>query len=263
MHLLRSRQRAAAARVGLLWMLALVLVACGTGRPGDATGAPKPAPTTSTASSSLAGAELLSAPQDLTPGVRYLHDRFRVPYAFTPPDTGGLGGPWHGGGGGQQAGEPFSGVSLDNSPGYPWVSFHAPDRVYDPRRPTRLVPAPRDQRGWMAWLQRHPYLRARQVGPVTVGGVRGVQLETAKVAGNSAPASFCAPLPSCVPFHEFGTGGPGGPVGFVKGDRIRWIALQVQGTPLVIEYGTSPEHFPAFAPLAKKLLGSVEFRPTG
>ena len=117
----------------------------------------------------------------------------------------------------------------------------------------------------MAWLLHHPSLRARQLGAVTVGGVRGVQLETAKVKvpRNGASASFCAPLPSCVPFHEFGTGGPGGPVGFLKGDRIRWIALQVQGTPLVIEYGTSTKHFRAFAPLANKLLGSVEFRPTG
>jgi hypothetical protein len=66
-----------------------------------------------------------------------------------------------------------------------------------------------------------------------------------------------------VPFHAFGTGGPGGPVGFLKGDRIRWIVLTVHDTPLVIEYGTSPKHFPAFAPLANKLLASVEFRPTG
>jgi hypothetical protein len=262
MHPLRSRRRAAAARIGLLWTLAVVLAACGTPRPGDATGGEEPAPTTSAASSSPTDGQLLSAPQDLTPGVRYLHDRFRVPYVFTPPDPGGVGGVWHGGGGGQRAGEPFSGVSLDNAPGYPWVSLHAPERVYDPRRPTQLVPAPRDQQGWVRWLQRHPYLRARQLGPVTVGGVRGVQLETAKVSHNSAPASFCAPLPSCVPFHEFGTGGPGGPVGFLKGDRIRWIALQVQGTPLVIEYGTSTKHFRAFAPVAKRLLASVEFRPT-
>ena len=33
----------------------------------------------------------------------------------------------------------------------------------------------------------------------------------------------------------------------------------VGGTPLVIEYGTSTKHFPGFAPLAKKLLASVEF----
>jgi hypothetical protein len=263
MQLLGSRRCAVVAQLGLLWILAVVLAACGTGRPGDATDVGELAPTTSIASSGLADAQLLSAPQDLTPGTRYLHDRFRVPYVFTPPDPGGLGGIWHGGGGGQQAGEPFSGVSLDNAPGYPLVSFHAPDQVYDPRRPTRLVPAPRDQRGWVVWLHRHPHLRARQLGPVTVGGVGGVQLETAKVPGNSAPASFCTPLPSCVPFHEFGTGGPGGPVGFVKGDRIRWIVLQVRGTPLVIATLTSPKHFPAFAPLAKKLLASVEFRPTG
>jgi hypothetical protein len=263
MQLLRSRRRTVVAHVGLLCILAVVLAACGTRRPGDAAGDGESAPTTSTASSSPADAQLLSAPRDLTPGTRYLDDRFRVPYAFTPPDPGGLGGVWHGGGGGQKAGEPVSGVSLDNAPGYPWVSFHAPERVYDPRRPTRLVPAPRDQRGWVVWLHRHPYLQARQLGPVTVGGVRGTQLETAKVPRNSASPSFCAPLPPCVPFHEFGTGGPGGPVGFVKGDRIRWIVLQVRGTPLVIATLTSPKHFPAFAPLAKKLLGSVEFRPTG
>jgi hypothetical protein len=53
--------------------------------------------------------------------------------------------------------------------------------VYDPRRPTQLVPAPRNQQGWVAWLRRHPYLRARQLGAVTVGGVRGVQLETDRI----------------------------------------------------------------------------------
>ena len=133
MHPLRSRRRAAAARVGLPLILAALLAACGTARPGDATGGGEPAPRTGTATSSPTGAQLLSAPQDLTPGVRYLHDRFKVPYVFTPPDPAGFGGVWHGGGGGQKAGEPFSGVSLNDAPGYPWVSFHAPDRVYDPR----------------------------------------------------------------------------------------------------------------------------------
>jgi hypothetical protein len=263
MQRLRRRRATAVTLVGLAAIVAVLAAACGTRQPTGPAGGDEPVPTASSATSSSAGAQLLNAPRDLTPGVRYLDDRFRVPYVFTPPDPGGLGGPWHGGAGGQQAGEPFSGISLDNAPGYPWVTLHAPEQVYDPRRPTRLVPAPHDEQGWVAWLQRHPNLRARRLGTVTVGGVRGIQLETARVSGTSAPASFCAPLPACVPFHAFGTAGPGGPVGFLKGDRIRWIVLTAYGTPLVIEYGTSPQHFPAFAPLAKKLLASVEFRPTG
>jgi hypothetical protein len=261
MNLSRSGPRAAVARVRLVAVLAVLVAACGTGQTTD-TSSGKPAPTTGAATSSPAGVQVLSAPRDLTPGGRYLDDRFRVPYAFTPPDPGGLGGPWHSGGGGEQAKEPFSGISLDYAPGDPGISFSAPESVYDPRRSTRLVPAPRDQQGWVAWLQAHPYLRAHKPAPVTIGGIRGMQLDS-KVVRNSAPASFCAPLPACVPIHEFGSRSPGGPVGVLAGDHIRLIVLQVQGTPLVIIYGAQgDQQFQAFAPLAKKLLASLQFHPT-
>jgi hypothetical protein len=262
MNRYQSGLLATAARVGLGAALAVLVAACGTGQAGDTSGGTPPL-TTSATTLSPAGVEVLTAPRDLTPGVRYLDDRFRVPYAFTPPDPGGLGGPWHSGGGGKQAGEPFSGISLDSAPGDPGISFSAPDRVYDPRRPTRLVPAPRDQQGWVAWLRAHPYLQAQKPAPVTIGGIRGIQLDS-KVVRNSAPESFCAPLPACVPIHEFGSGGPGGPVGALAGDHSRLIVLQVQGTPLVITYGAQGDkQFQAFAPLAKKLLASVQFYPTG
>jgi hypothetical protein len=262
MNLSQSGPRAAAARVRLVAVLAVLVAACGTGHTGD-TGGGKPPPATAATTLSPAGVQVLTAPRDLTPGVRYLDDRFRVPYAFTPPDPGGLGGPWHAGAGGKKGEEPFSGISLDYAPGDPGISFSAPDRVYDPRQPTRLVPAPRDQQSWVAWLQAHPYLRAQKPAPVTIGGIRGIQLDS-KVVKTSAPASFCAPLPACVPIHEFGTGGPGGPVGALKGDHSRLIVLEVEGRPLVITYGAQGDkQFQAFATLAKKLLASVEFRPTG
>lgn len=262
MNLSQSTPRTAAARVGLVAVLAVLVAACGTGQTRDSRGS-QPPPATEATTSSLEGVQVLTAPRDLNPGVRYLDDRFRIPYAFTPPDPGALGGPWHGGGGGKQAGEPFSGISLDYAPGNPGIVFSAPDRVYDPRRPNRLVPAPHDQQGWVAWLRAHPYLRAQKPASVTIGGIRGIQLDS-KVVRNSAPASFCAPLPACVPIHEFGSGGPGGPVGTVAGDRNRFIVLQLQGRPLVITYGTQGDkQFQGFAPLAKKLLASVEFRPTG
>jgi hypothetical protein len=119
MQLLRSRLGRAVARAGLVAIVIVLAAACGTGQSAGTTGEDEPVPTATTAPSTPGGAQLLNAPRDLTPGVRYLDDRFRVPYAFTPPDPGRLGGPWHGGAGGQQAGEPFSGISLDNAPGYP------------------------------------------------------------------------------------------------------------------------------------------------
>ena len=99
------------------------------------------------------------------------------------------------------------------------------------------------------WFQHHPYLETSNPDPITVGGVKGVQfdVETANLRKGDC----------CVDIFALSTGGPS-EVFFLKQEH--YIVLNdVKGVPVVIAYNDLKDHFHKFAPVAEKVLQSVEW----
>src|SRR5215210_2784212 len=121
-----------------------------------------------------------------------------------------------------------------------------------------VVDAPKNIAGW---LQQHPYLQTSNPEPVTVGGVKGVELDV--VVGdrpqnyNPTCTSWVA-NPNCVDLFRLSTGGP---ILLVEGDKAGVIVLEdVEGETLTIGFVSPASEFGELAPEAQKVLDSVEWR---
>ena len=115
----------------------------------------------------------------------------------------------------------------------------------------------------VGWFQQHPYLQTDKPEPVTVGGVKGVQVDV--VVENLPEDHFgvCHTLSGseCVAlFANLSTGVL--PVFHVEADKMRLIVLEdVKGDNRVVISLVSPAtEFDEFAPEAQRVLESVEWR---
>ena len=128
--------------------------------------------------------------------------------------------------------------------------------IYKPRGPTGAtepVPAPDELVGW---FQRHPYLKTSKPEPVTVGGVEGVQFDVLLVNQPMNHKGVCGDS-GCLDIFKLSTGGSSEVFGL---KREHYIVLEdVKGVPVVIYYNNSKDEFDEFAPVAKKVLDSVEW----
>jgi hypothetical protein len=132
-------------------------------------------------------------------------------------------------------------------------------KVYEPTKSGTSTEeqAPKDMAGW---FQHHPYLRTVKQEPVTVGGVKGVQLD----------------LVVEVPEDYYGTCGTGGcldiaalgeftvntgiPLAFAEGIKERVIVLEdAKGETLTIDFGASEAKFDEFAPEGQKVVESMKW----
>ncbi len=133
--------------------------------------------------------------------------------------------------------------------------------VYKPIRTGTPYPvdAPKDMVGW---FQHHPYLNTEKPEPVTVGGVKGVQLDMVvedppkDYYGNCTSQyniTDCVDIvPISMPMVH--------PLAFEEGVKERVIVLEeVKGEPLIIDFGASEGKFDAFAPEGQKLVDSMQW----
>ena len=122
---------------------------------------------------------------------------------------------------------------------------------------TKVQEAPQDLVGW---LQHHPYLKTSKPRPVTVGGVKGEQLEVHVDHLPKDPNGYCEPVPmGCLDiFNQSG----GEQIGyFGKNFNARRVNVlgDVKGDTVVIWYAGPPDTFEKFAPRAQKVVDSVKW----
>ena len=118
---------------------------------------------------------------------------------------------------------------------------------------TNVVEAPKDLVGW---LQHHPYLKTSNPQPVTVGGVKGEQLEVLVDHLPKDPNGYCGS--DCLDIFYQSSGDQ---IGFFSEvNKRRVIVLEdVKGDTVVIWYAGPPDTFDKFAPRAQKVVDSVKW----
>jgi PAS domain S-box-containing protein len=122
------------------------------------------------------------------------------------------------------------------------------------RTTTNVVDAPKDLVGW---LQHHPYLKTSKPQPVTLGGVKGEQLEVLVDHLPKDPNGYCDPYPSdCLDIFNQSSGDQ---IGYFREvNKRRVIVLgDVKGDTVVIWFAGPPDTFDKFAPKAQKVVDSV------
>jgi hypothetical protein len=137
----------------------------------------------------------------------------------------------------------------------PLLAFVRPVRVFDPRRryggevpEDALLPVPDDL---VDWLARHPRLKTTEPKEVTVGGVRGEQIDI------SVESPYAACLEPCVMF--FATG-PDFFVQAVESQDIRATGLEVESQQILIGILASERNFDELVPIAERVVQTVDFR---
>ena len=135
-----------------------------------------------------------------------------------------------------------------------WILFANVKEVYEPGT-LKVVKAPEDLVGW---FQDHPYLKTSKPEPVTVGGIKGKQLD---VVVEDLPKDVYGECGAeCVDISRQ-SGGEQSTYFLGKEDRERRVIVleNVKGETVEIVFSSPPEKFDEFAPEAEKVLKSVEW----
>jgi hypothetical protein len=137
------------------------------------------------------------------------------------------------------------------------IGFVGAYEVYKPTQTGALnvVEEPKDMVGW---FQQHPYLQTSKPEPVTVGGVKGVQLDV--VVEDLPEDHFGVCGSDCVDLFANLSTVSALPVFQVEGDKMRLIVLEgVKGFGAKITYTSPTTEFDEFAPEAQKVIDTVEW----
>jgi hypothetical protein len=133
-----------------------------------------------------------------------------------------------------------------------FISFANVKEVFKPGT-IKVVDAPKDLVGW---LQQNPYLKTSKPQPVTVGGVKGEQLE---VVVDHLPKDYYGNCGTdCLDiFYQSG----GDRIGYFTEGRKRkvFVLEDVKGDTVVIWYAAPLDVFDEFAPEAQKVVDSVKW----
>jgi hypothetical protein len=143
------------------------------------------------------------------------------------------------------------------------LSFQRLTKVVEPKPSNlfegKLVRPPQDLVGW---LQHHPYMDVGATSTITVGGVQGIQVDA---VFTSAPKRYGAPgaenrgCPApCVILWTVEDKGASF-VFFVKGEKVRFIILPVDGKDVVITIEALPNEFDQTVSEAEQVLTTVAF----
>src|SRR5215212_9262644 len=223
------KARAALLVVGLLvTLLVLALSACGgAGGQEQAKGRPLP-----------------QDPQALSPG-EYHSVEFKPPLSFK------VGKGWENAA--EQLSE-FINLGYEGGIETHYLSFANVKEVFKPDT-LEMVDAPKDLLGW---LQHHPYLKTSKPQPVTVGGVRGEQLDVlVEVPKDYAVDPECDPG-SCVDIAPLSNDQEAAI--FMAVNKRKVIVLEdVKGDTVMIWFAAPPDEFDEFAPEAQKVVDSVKW----
>jgi hypothetical protein len=142
------------------------------------------------------------------------------------------------------------------------IGFVNTQKVYEPTKmgTPSVVKAPEDMVGW---FEHHPYLQTDKRQSVTVGGIKGEQLDVVFEEVPEEYSGVCniGPGPEdCVDLFRLSSGLPGGLITFYEGDKARMIVLEdVKGETVTIGIGSPAPTFDEFLPKAQKVLHSVKW----
>ncbi len=144
----------------------------------------------------------------------------------------------------------FMQLGYEGGTEFNYLTFANVEEVFKPGT-TNVVEAPKDLVGW---LQEHPYLKTSKPEPVTLGGVRGEQLEVLVDHLPKDPNGYCgsdcldiAPLSNDEAF-------------FKEVNKRRVFVLEdVKGDTVMIWFAGPPDTFDKFAPEARKVVESVKW----
>jgi hypothetical protein len=140
------------------------------------------------------------------------------------------------------------------------LGFATVQEVYEPTKTgtPNVVEAPEDMVGW---FEHHPYLQTDKPQSVTVGGIKGEQLDVVVEevpAEYSGVCSIGAGPDGCVDLFRLSSGLPGGLITLYEGDKARMIVLEdIKGETVTIGIGSPAPTFDEFLPKAQKVLHSV------
>ena len=136
------------------------------------------------------------------------------------------------------------------------LQFANVKKVYKPGT-TNVEEAPKDLVGW---LQHHPYLKTSKPQLVTVGGIKGEQLEVLIDHLPKDPNGYCDLYPSgCLDIFNLSGGDQLGYFGKNFNKRRVIVLGDVKGDTVVIWYAGPPDTFEKFAPRAQKVVDSVKW----
>src|SRR5215217_7047466 len=221
------KPRAALLVVGLLaTLLVLALSACGGGGSAQEEAKARPLP-------------LYPTENALRPG-EYHSVKFKPPLSLT------IGKGWH------NNEEQFSDfIQLGQQGDIGTLQFANVKEVYKPGT-TNVEEAPKDLVGW---LQHHPYLKTSKPQPVTVGGVKGVQLDVLV----DLPKDYSVD-PECDPGECLDIAplsNDQAAANFMAGNKRKVFVLEdVKGDTVMIWFAAPPDEFDEFAPEAQKVVDS-------
>jgi hypothetical protein len=146
----------------------------------------------------------------------------------------------------------FINLGYEGGTGVNYLSFANVKEVFKPGT-LEAVDAPKDLVGW---LQHHPYLKTSKPQPVTVGGVKGVQLDVLvdlpKDYSVDPECSDCVDIAPLSDDQEAAI--------FREVNKRKVIVLEdVKGDTVMIWFAAPPETFDKFAPKAQKVVDSVKW----
>jgi len=119
--------------------------------------------------------------------------------------------------------------------------------------PQYVVKAPEDMVGW---FQHHPYLQTDKPESVTVGGVKGKQLDVVVENLPEDNPGLCGS--DCVDIVELSTGSQ---VWLGEGYKFRFIVFEdMKGETVAIGFARRATEFDEYAPKAQKVIDSVKWR---
>src|SRR5215204_6691629 len=133
------------------------------------------------------------------------------------------------------------------------ISFATAKEVFKPGT-TNVVEAPKDLVGW---LQQHPYLKTSKSQPVTLGGVKGEQLD---VVVDHLPKDYTGYCGSdCLDIFNQSGGDQIGYFNAINRERRVFVLEDVKGDTVVIWFASTADKFDKFAPEAQKVVDSVKW----
>src|SRR5215217_3764005 len=146
----------------------------------------------------------------------------------------------------------FINLGYEGGTGVNYLSFANVKEVFKPGT-LEMVDAPKDLVGW---LQHHPYLKTSKPQPVTVGGVKGEQLdvlvELPKDYSVDPECSDCLDIAPLSNDQEAAI--------FMEVNKRKVIVLEdVKGDTVMIWFAAPPDEFDEFAPEAQKVVDSVKW----
>jgi hypothetical protein len=212
--------------VGVLAIVMLALTGCGSGAASQEEAKGRPLP---------------EKEEALSPGEYHSVD-------FKPSLSFEVGKGWF-----YEGGELPDFIELGQLGGF--ITFANVKEVYKPGT-TDLVDAPKDMVGW---LQNHPYLKASNPEPVTLGGVKGEQFDLLVEELPQDYIGLCSEgLSDCVDIAPLSNDQAA--AYFKEVNKRKVIVLEdVKGDTVMIWFAAPPNTFDEFAPKAQKVVDSVKW----